>query len=496
MNSRLLVFPLLASLALLSACGGGGEVCKEAFITTHPDADGDGYGDSSAPENTCGLTEGRVENSGDCDDTNPESHNDAVEICDQLDNNCDGQTDEGLPFEVWFPDADGDGHGAGEGSVQSCLPPDGSVAIDDDCDDTNAAIHPDANEVCDGTDNDCDTLVDDDDDDVDVTTMETFFYDQDGDTYGDFLSTMDACVMPAAGSVNGEDCDDNNRDVNPGAAEVCNNIDDNCDTLIDEDDPTIDPALLTQFFTDADGDGYGDVLFPTEACDAAPGVVDNYDDCDDNDFLLGPPADWYVDADLDGFGFGNPVEYQTCIPLDPTLVPDGQGLDCDDNNAAINPLEYEICGDGIDSNCDTFDCTAYIEDFEAGALAAYWTQGGDADWTMLANNPYEGAFGAKCGNINDNQTSSMTMTVEMLDAGTFSFWHRGDTEAGWDFLQVDVDGALLFQQAGNWAWTQRNVPLTVGQHTVEFRYDKDASFSFGADTVYIDYIEIIGGTPL
>ena len=177
-------------------------------------------------------------------------------------------------------------------------------------------------------------------------------------------------------------------------------------------------------------------------------------------------------------------------------MPAGQGLDCDDGDAQINPLAVDVCGDGVDSNCDTFDCPVFIEDFASGALEAYWNLAGNANWSMLAANPYEGLYGAKSGNIGDNELSRMSMEVDMAEDGTVSFWHSGSTELNWDFLILHVDGAPRWDKSGTWPWTQQAFNLTAGLHTIEWRYDKDGSISSGADTVYIDFIEIIGGAPL
>ena len=88
------------------------------------------------------------------------------------------------------------------------------------------------------------------------------------------------------------------------------------------------------------------------------------------------------------------------------------------------------------------------------------------------------------------------MELDMTDAGTLSFWHSGDTEANFDFLYVYVDGAQRWSKAGSWSWTETVFNLNAGLHTIEWRYEKDVSVSVGADTVYIDYITIIGGAPL
>jgi hypothetical protein len=111
--------------------------------TAPPDADDDGW---SAGE--------------DCDDGDPEIHPGAEEVCDGVDNDCDGEVDEGLGTS-WYEDFDGDGYGApGTGVVvcDACLT--GYVRDQSDCDDGDAAIHPAADERCDGLDNDCDGDVD------------------------------------------------------------------------------------------------------------------------------------------------------------------------------------------------------------------------------------------------------------------------------------------------------------------------------------------------
>ena len=104
---------------------------------------------------------------GDCDDTKLEINPGTDEACDGVDNDCDGYTDEGsaLGFTVYLADHDGDGYGDFEESVGACTPPPGTVtwtAYDVDCDDDDASVHPDAVEVCDGQDNDCDGIIDSD----------------------------------------------------------------------------------------------------------------------------------------------------------------------------------------------------------------------------------------------------------------------------------------------------------------------------------------------
>ncbi len=124
------------------------------------DADGDGYGTEDATMTACSQPDGFVPQAGDCNDTSPEVNPGAEEVCNNTDDDCDGQVDEGV-MSPFFLDADSDGFGDPAVPVEACSAPEGYVIDDSDCDDTHAAINPDATEVCDGMDNDCDALVDD-----------------------------------------------------------------------------------------------------------------------------------------------------------------------------------------------------------------------------------------------------------------------------------------------------------------------------------------------
>jgi hypothetical protein len=108
-----------------------------------------------------------------------------------------------------------------------------------DCDDLRADIHPAATELCDAldTDEDCDGLADDADDTADATTASTWYADLDGDGFGDPAAPLLACDLPAAAAAGASDCDDSDGAVFPGATEVCNGVDDNCDSTLDPSSP-------------------------------------------------------------------------------------------------------------------------------------------------------------------------------------------------------------------------------------------------------------------
>jgi hypothetical protein len=170
----------------------------------YADVDGDGFGNASVMTTSCVAPAGYVSDNTDCDDANAAVNAASLEICDDIDNNCDGNTDEGF-------DADGDG-------VKEC---------DGDCDDNNAAVNPLASEVCDGLDNNCDGAID-----------EGFGFDGDGDG-------MSVCAG---------DCDDTNPNIYLGNTESCDGLDNDCSGLAD------DGLSFFNYYTDVDGDGYGAYL--------------------------------------------------------------------------------------------------------------------------------------------------------------------------------------------------------------------------------------------
>jgi len=141
-------------------CDDNNNVITEATITFYPDADADGFGAATlAGVIACTAPAGYVASNTDCNDDNAAIHPGATEICDNVDNDCDGQTDEGLQVTMWYEDADGDTYGNEDETISDCAQPAGYVADHTDCDDDNAAIHPGAVEITgNGIDENCDEL--------------------------------------------------------------------------------------------------------------------------------------------------------------------------------------------------------------------------------------------------------------------------------------------------------------------------------------------------
>ncbi|MSQ00559.1 MAG: hypothetical protein EXR71_01540 [Myxococcales bacterium] len=143
-----------------------GDIDEAGGTTGYQDADGDSYGTKSFVDYSCTMGDGYVGNSGDCDDANPLAWTGNLEVCDGVDNNCDGGIDESAG-DTWYSDLDEDGYGDDLSSAITCTAPGaGFTLVPGDCNDADATVNPAATEVCgDAADNDCDFTLDCDDGD-------------------------------------------------------------------------------------------------------------------------------------------------------------------------------------------------------------------------------------------------------------------------------------------------------------------------------------------
>ncbi len=252
------------------------------------DSDGDGYGDPTYTHTSCEMPDGYSSNDDDCDDTLSVVFPDAEEYCNDIDDDCDGAVDEGFELSIYYPDADGDGHGSGVDPIYSCMPLTGYATVGDDCDDDEYWSHPGLSELCDGIDNDCDGTVDEE------IVFTDFVPDDDGDGYGDASGpVVSACSPPSGMVVDTSDCDDSNPAVHPGVTETCNGLDDNCDGTIDEFMPSY------TYYEDSDGDGYGVEDSTVTACTLPPGYSTFSTDCNDEDEGIHPGAYEFCDGEDD-----------------------------------------------------------------------------------------------------------------------------------------------------------------------------------------------------
>ena len=432
-----------------------GDIDEEALDpgTWYVDGDGDGYGDPAETTSSCDLPAGASASGGDCDDADPAVHPsadesdctvlvdlncdglpagedldadgtaacldcddgdsainpDATELCDGLDNDCDGTVDDAASLPSWYADADDDGYGDSTRVRLACDAPTGFVSASDDCDDSDAAVYPGADEQdcsdptdyncdgsagltdsdgdswaacqdcddqqptvspdgverCDGQDEDCDGEIDEE-----ATNRTSWFEDADGDRYGNSASTLLECSLPEGYSAFSGDCDDTDAAVSPAGTETCDGRDEDCDGDVDLSGG-VAPTGASPWFEDADGDGFGDPASEADRCEGSPGLVATGEDCDDSSDLSYPgatercdgvdedcdevvdndaidPSDWYVDADGDGVGAG--VAVAACDAPTGSVSKTG---DCDDGDDRYYPgAPEDDCADPNDYNCD------------------------------------------------------------------------------------------------------------------------------------------------
>jgi len=257
---------------------------------------------------------------------------------------------------------DDDSVGGDDDDSTPCTDADGdNWCAEDDCDDSDPQSNPVGVELCDGNDNDCNGLVDDG-----AADAPSWHLDADNDGYGAAHLSVQACLVPAGYVANSEDCDDLAPESYPGATELCDQADNNCDTFVDE-------GVLSTWYVDSDSDGFGDAGSAQQACSQPGGTSINGADCNDADATISPSAveqcdsidndcdqqtdeagslgssPWYVDADGDGFGTG--TANIACSPASGEVDNDD---DCDDapSTGGNNfPGNAETC-DGSDNNCD------------------------------------------------------------------------------------------------------------------------------------------------
>jgi len=290
------------------------------------------------------------------------------------------------------PDADGDGFLA-------------TRYGGDDCDDTDASVHPGADELCDGIDNNCDGTVDE----ATAIDASTWYSDGDGDGYGD-PDTAERSCTPAADLIStGGDCDDTNASVHPGADEVCNGIDDNCDSAIDNG--AVDAGT---WYGDTDGDRYGDSLDSQVQCTPDEGYVAADGDCNDDDAAFHPGAEEADCTDPNDYNCDGSVAYADA---------DADGwaacVECNDGDPAVNPGATGICN-GIDDNCN-----GAIDE----GVSSTWYTDADADGYGDIDNPVQDCTQPKDAVEDDTDCNDADASI-----------HPGAEDVPEDGIDQDCDG--------------------------------------------------------
>ena len=132
-----------------------------------------------------------------------------------------------------------------------------------------------------------------------------------------------------------------------------------------------------------------------------------------------------------------------------------------------------------------------LEDWETAGFNQFnWNTSGQAIWTITSNNPYEGIYCAKSGDIGDNQFSILMLSYNASVADSISFYVKVSSEGGYDFLNFYIDSQVVGQWAGEVPWQRVSFPVSAGTHNFKWNYDKDSYASNGSDCAWIDFVEL------
>nr|MBP9884016.1 hypothetical protein [Chitinophagales bacterium] len=175
-----------------------GETDEGVQTVFYADADHDGFGTSNQVALSCYAPDGFVGDTTDCNDNAMNIHPFIAEVCNYVDDNCDGRIDEALQ-SIFYADSDGDGYGNLNTSISACIETSGFVSDTTDCNDSNPNIHPSQSETCNGTDDNCDSQVDE-------GAVAIFYFDADADGFGNADSTVISCPAPEGFVFNAADC--------------------------------------------------------------------------------------------------------------------------------------------------------------------------------------------------------------------------------------------------------------------------------------------------
>ncbi|MCB9745853.1 MAG: VCBS repeat-containing protein [Alphaproteobacteria bacterium] len=432
-----------------------GAVDEGVTTTFYADADADGFGDGARALEACQAPEGYVDRDGDCDDQDPSAAPGAAEVCDEADDDCDGAVDEGV-LNVYYADQDGDGFGDAGSPIEACAAPEGFEDDADDCDDDAADVHPEAEERCDGVDNNCDGDVDEDS----AVDAATWYPDADGDGFGDPSGAQPSCEAPSGYLSDGRDCDDQEPSTYPGATETCDGVDEDCDASVDED-----PEGGALYYADADGDGFGDPGSPLVACAQPSGYLTDDSDCADSDANAYPgsheletPGDG-VDTDCDGVdactdlncdGWPDLVQgvtYHGGHAADSYAYPfDGVGFSDSDRVALPSYGTYDVKVADLDDDgyqdivvANRVDSTGYAVD-----STIYWGSSAGHSTSDVTSLPTPGAVGVQIEDIDED--GHLDLLFVNLYAGRFEidsliYWGSSAGYSSSDSTNLPTEGA-------------------------------------------------------
>ncbi len=276
---------------------------------------------------------------------------------------------------------------------------------------------------------------------------------------------------------------------------------------------TISAAGETDRVRTTDAAGYYSTMLPQGTWDvdvsafayydnSATGVSIIEDTTTTQDFAMTPAPS----AMLYGYVYddsANPVDGATVTVLNTPLapvtsdvtgyysisMPTGSDYDVLAQAYGMGSQQQSVVGFSADTQVDFTLPELTFENFEGGSFSTFpWDHLGDAPWTIDTATVYEGANSARSGVITHNQTSTLSIDVDVLAASNVEFYYKVSSESNYDYLRFYVDGVLAGEWSGEIDWTLFSHNVTAGTHTLAWTYSKDGSVSTGSDAAWIDYV--------
>ena len=210
---------------------------------------------------------------------------------------------------------------------------------------------------------------------------------------------------------------------------------------------------------------------------------------------LGSTVSFSVSAtDSDGTITG--VSFYIDDELTPAHTDDSAPYGWDWVTTGQSPWEHTIRAVATDNDnnsrqdqVDLLLATPADEGFEGGFTGSYpWISSGASVWIGQAVEYFSGFQAAKAGTISHNQTSSLTLTLNVLAEGEISFFRKVSCETNYDYLRFYIDGVQIGAWTGELGWTRCFYPVQPGQRDFTWTYSKDQGVSSGGDTAWLDHI--------